>query len=106
MDWDAAMVARFLVASSSSVFSRVVISAGIAVSARIALSTLSALPLAAFFGGVIVHLAVGASGRHLSSKSPTSTTPTTPIASGLGVEGGTSLRVCDVGHEGRLLFAQ
>jgi hypothetical protein len=58
MAWDPAMVARFLVTSSSIVSSRAVISTGIAVSARIAISALSAFPLAACFGGVIVHLAV------------------------------------------------
>ena len=73
MAWDPAMVARFLVTSSSIISSRAVISTGIAVSARVAIyariamsariavSALSAFPLAACFGGVFVHLAVGPS---------------------------------------------
>jgi hypothetical protein len=55
MAWDHAMVARFLVTSSRIIFFRAVIST------RIAISALSAFPLAACFHGVIVHLAVGAS---------------------------------------------
>jgi hypothetical protein len=105
---DPAMVAQCLVTSSSIISSRAVICTGIAVSARIAVSTLGALPLGACFGGVIDHLAVGPSVRLLSSKSATYTmpTPTTTITSALRVKGDTSRGVRDFGHEGRLLFVQ
>jgi hypothetical protein len=106
------MIARLLVTSSSIVSCtavisiRIAVSAKIAISARIPVSALSAFPLAACFGGVIVHHVVGASVCLLLSKSPTSTTPMTTITSALRLPGGTSRSVSDFGQKGCLLFVQ
>jgi hypothetical protein len=102
--WDPAMVACCPIASFSSVASRAVISTGIAVSTR------SVRPLAACFGGVCVHLAVGASVHLLWSTSPTSSTPApTPrpmIHPVLKVMGITSRCGLNFAHESRLFFLQ
>jgi hypothetical protein len=68
--------------------------------ARIAVSAVSAFLLAACFGGVIVHHAVGASLGLLLSKSATATTLMTTITSALQIMGGTSRRVSEFGDKG------
>jgi len=100
------MVARYLITSSSIVSFEAFISTGIAISARIAVSPVGAFLLAACLGGVIVHLAVGASVRLSSSKSLTSATPTptSRISSVFRIMGGNSQSDRDFGHEG-LLFS-